>query len=96
MSWIRRSTELLHTWAVTRFKCKFIALELDMLHGSAWKKDVMIRKDTLAAAAETSTTSTSCMQLDAKVLQSACKNVVVVAVAVLERPELYKRELGIM
>lgn len=44
-----------------------------MLHGSAWNKDVMIRKETVMAAAETSTTSTSCMQLDAKVLKRACK-----------------------
>jgi len=95
MGWSRRLAEFLPSWTLTRFRCEYIGLELDMFDHKMFKKDIVVKKDVLAAAEDVTTTAISAVPLEDKVLKSACKNAVVVAVCVLERDH-YKRKLSIM
>ena len=95
MGWSRRLAEFLPTWSLTRFRCEYIGLELDMFDSKFFKKEIVVKPDVVAAAEAVTTTAIGCLPLEDKVLRSACKNAVVVCVCVLERDH-YRRKLAIM
>ena len=80
---------------MTRFRCEYIGLELDMFDHKMFKKDIVVKKDVLAAAEDVTTTAISAVHIEDNVLKSVCNSAVVVAVCVLERDH-YKRKLSIM
>ena len=47
MSWIRRVKEFLSQWHETLFLCETIALELDMLEGKEFKKQILVKAPIL-------------------------------------------------
>ena len=96
MSWIRRVKEFLSVWHETLFLCETIALELDMLEGKEFKKQILVKAPILQEAAKVKSTDSSLLQIESRILKSACKNAVACTVALCERPEVHKRKLAIM
>ena len=81
---------------MTRFKCEYVALGIDMVGTNKFAHKIIINKEHLRAADEaTTTTSTTATQIDSKILRSCCQNVVVVSLAVLGELQ-FKRILAVM
>jgi len=95
MSITSNSLALLSRWAEMAFKSSYLALELDMLTGSAFKKQIAIPAAAVEDASTVGTTA-GCAKLDAKVLRAAAVNGVAFTVAVLDRRDTYRRQLAMM
>ena len=59
MSWIRRVREFLPEWHETLFLCESIALELDMLEGKEFKKQILVKAPIFQEAAKVKSTDAS-------------------------------------
>ena len=85
----------LSQWTMSLFKSEYCALELDMLHGKNFAERILINREHIKEASEENTTSQTHTQIDQKILKSACQNILVVVVTVLQEYQ-YKRTLAIM
>ena len=86
MAFQRANYKLLKEWSLLLFKTEFLALELDMAKGKDFREKVLVRQSLLREAAELNTTSNQVLQLDSKLLRSACQNNVVVTMMTLGIP----------
>ena len=58
----------------TRLQSEYLCLEMDMYEGKAFQDKVLIKKDVLEEADGLHSTGSACIQIDTKILRSACRN----------------------
>ena len=94
-AWVAAAEAFLAMYTFTRFKCEYVCLEMDMFGSKGFTKKIIVNREHIKAAAETTTTSIDVTQVDTEILRSCSQTVLVSSVAVMAEPN-YKRVLAIM
>ena len=61
--------EFLPQWHETLFLCETIALELDMLEGKEFKKQMLVKAPILQEAAKVKSTDSSLLRIESRILK---------------------------
>ena len=91
----RANMELLTQWSSTLVKTEFLSLELNFCMGREFNDKIVLKPSMLQEQKEVNSTNPEIIQIDVKMLKSACRSAVVVSMMTLSLPR-HRRLLAIM